>query len=326
MTPIICTGSDHKFAILLTELLRSIRGNAAANGIALGVLDLGLTSNSRRDVARYANHIVEPGWDIPIFKATDCADQSPWKGFRAMTARPYLPKYFPGYDVYVWIDADAWVQDWSAVEAFIAVAANGSMAIVPELHHTYAVMYDHGETRRWMHDNYVRFFGSEVAQSLWHFPILNSGVFSLRPDMPHWGHWAEDMTAAIARVADFTAEQTALNHAVYTRRLRFKPLPARFNWLVNKALPKFDPDKALFTEPSLPYEPLGIVHLSGTAKRTAHLLNFIRSRDRIRTSLRYRLGRRHILKSPRKTGSFIAGEPAAVSDSGSAGPTLLQPT
>ena len=35
----------------------------------------------------------------------------------------FFAQYFPGYDVYLWIDADAWVQDRQAVELFVQGAA-----------------------------------------------------------------------------------------------------------------------------------------------------------------------------------------------------------
>ncbi|MGH6976466.1 MAG: hypothetical protein ACREED_05505 [Stellaceae bacterium] len=31
-------------------------------------------------------------------------------------AFPFLRRYFPGYDVYLWLDGDTWVQDAEAIE------------------------------------------------------------------------------------------------------------------------------------------------------------------------------------------------------------------
>ncbi|MBM3600881.1 MAG: hypothetical protein FJX35_22005 [Alphaproteobacteria bacterium] len=287
MRAIICTGADHLFSGLLMELIGSIRDKPEGRSMPIGVLDLGLTLDQRTELERRVDHVTEPGWDIEVPSAAGPAR----KGYRAMTARPFLPRYFPGYEVYLWIDADAWVQDWAAVKFFTEGAADGALTIVPEIDRAYASLYDHGETRRWMYDNYVRFFSGAAARSLWQLPIMNSGAFALHHDAPHWQSWADDLRSALSRVADFTAEQTALNHAAYSRRLRVQMLPAIFNWLVNKALPKYDPATGFFTEPLLPHQPLGIVHLSGQAKRTAHTIDYTTGGGRITTGLHYRPNR-----------------------------------
>jgi hypothetical protein len=71
----------------------------------------------------------EPEWgfDFPG------REQKP--GFlRGLLARPFLREYFPEFEIYVWIDADAWLQDWYAVELFCEGACRRrGMAIVPEI-------------------------------------------------------------------------------------------------------------------------------------------------------------------------------------------------
>jgi len=54
-----------------------------------------------------------------------------------MTARPYLPKHFPGHAVYLWIDADAWVQDDTVLDIFVSGARRGMLAVVPEVDRGY---------------------------------------------------------------------------------------------------------------------------------------------------------------------------------------------
>jgi lipopolysaccharide biosynthesis glycosyltransferase len=31
---------------------------------------------------------------------------------KSQVSRAFLPKYFPNYEKYLWIDCDAWVNDW----------------------------------------------------------------------------------------------------------------------------------------------------------------------------------------------------------------------
>jgi hypothetical protein len=63
--------------------------------------------------------------------------------FRSEAFSPALTsrKYFPGYEVYFHIDADAWVQDWAAVELYIAGARKGVMAVSPEIDRSFISNY-----------------------------------------------------------------------------------------------------------------------------------------------------------------------------------------
>jgi hypothetical protein len=310
MKVLICSGSDSRFYDLLHEMIRSVRDKPDSQGIDLGVLDLGLTIEQKAYLAPLVQRVAEPGWDMEFPPVPGGSTHQAYRGFKAMTARPFLPRYFPGYDVYVWIDADAWVQDWQAVDCLIKAAASGEIAIVPEIERAYRQQYARSN-RRWMHDNYRRFFGDQAAQGLWHMPVLNSGIFALHRDAPHWQAWAEDFQAGLLRVGDLTIEQTALNYTVYGRRLPHHFLPARFNWLVNKALPKFDLGTGLFTEPLLPHLPLGIIHLSGEAKKSKHLIWTTDGSAQIGTKLRYSAARTRPDDQSTARPGLAAAAPAA---------------
>lgn len=288
MTVVVCAAADHRFFELLHLMVLSVRHKPEGRRVSLAILDLGLTPEQRTLLGPLVDRMVEPGWDMRFATSGNQSGREAWRGFKAMTARPFLPRHFPGYETYVWIDSDAWVQDWHAVDCLVRAAAGGAIAIVPEIDRSYRTEYDRGRNRRWMMHNYRRFFGKSAAEALWLMPVLNSGVFALRHDAVHWQAWAEDFQAGLLRETDLTVEQTALNHAIYTRGLPHHFLPSRFNWLVNKALPKYDPVTGQFTDPVPPHEPLGIVHLSGDAKKTKHLLRCIDRRGMFGTWLRYR--------------------------------------
>jgi lipopolysaccharide biosynthesis glycosyltransferase len=108
---IIVTAADSKFFELVQGTILSIREKPQGHSVDIGFLDVGCTPEQLQWIGQYVDHIVEPGWnyDIPDI------DRQP-KYLKALVSRPFLPEYFPGYEVYIWIDADAWVQDWSAIE------------------------------------------------------------------------------------------------------------------------------------------------------------------------------------------------------------------
>ena len=59
-------------------------------------------------------------------------------GYKALTARPFLPRYFsPASILYFWIDADCWVQQGDAIALFLAAARTGALAVAPEIHRSF---------------------------------------------------------------------------------------------------------------------------------------------------------------------------------------------
>ncbi|HEY0835726.1 MAG TPA: hypothetical protein VGE72_17620 [Azospirillum sp.] len=288
MKRIICTAAEGRFAPLAYDLLQSVRDKATAD-IAIGLLDVGLTAEQRDKLAPLADHVVAPGWDI--VSASPDRKPNPRTGFQAMTARPFLPRHFPGYDLYMWLDADTWVQRWEAVEVFFATARSGAIAIVPEIDRSYTSTYDRGSHRRWSHRSYERAYGVEAARLYGSHPTINAGAFALRGDSPTWGLWAQAFQEGIDRAPDFAIDQLSLNHVIYRGSARYAFLPSTANWLVNKALPKYDPATRTFTEPAPPFAPLGILHLSGDTKFETHAVGSIDGKGGIRTTLRYRRDR-----------------------------------
>ena len=51
-----------------------------------------------------------------------------------------MPKYFPGYKKYLWIDCDAWVQDWSSVELYFKACESGKLGITQTMGPGYRIM------------------------------------------------------------------------------------------------------------------------------------------------------------------------------------------
>jgi hypothetical protein len=56
---------------------------------------------------------------------------------------------------------------------------------------------------------------------------------------------------------------------VYDKGFACEPLPSRCNWPIHHATPAWDAERRLFVEPAMPYEPLGILHMTIYTKRLA---------------------------------------------------------
>jgi hypothetical protein len=138
-------------------------------------------------------------------------------GYKALTARPFLPRYFPGFDLYLWIDGDCWVQQGDALALFQRAARTGALAVAPEIHRSMR-HYRHawGEFSSINGAAYEACFDKETAERLIRYPLINAGVFALKADAPHWGGWADVMGEALQRSTSMT-DQVALNVLVYDK-------------------------------------------------------------------------------------------------------------
>jgi hypothetical protein len=271
VTATIVSASDAAYFDLLKGLVLSIRDKPQGAGVSISILDVGLNGEQRDWLADQGAVIVEPGWDFDMPPAMNTPGH-----FRALLARPFLPRYFPGHDIYLHIDSDAWVQDWSAIDAYLGAAADGKLAITPQVDRSYNTIYKRPRPYR-RTQNYRSFdwsYGWRIADRLGRNPILNCGVFALAADAPHWGLWETAIQKALDRrtlrsrkgwpnLYFKLIEQTAMNYVVFGDKAPSTFLPAWCNWFCALAAPRFDGNRRVLVEPHAPYQPIGVVHLAG---------------------------------------------------------------
>ena len=259
---IAITGGDAAYFDLMRDCIESLQATEPGRALALGVLDCGLTEEQRDWCRERGAVLVVPQWDFDFPGRDSLKD-----GYKALTARPFLPRYFPGFDLYLWIDGDCWVQQGDAVALFLAAARTGALAVAPEIHRSMR-HYRHA-WQEFSSINGAAFeacFDKETAERLIRYPLINAGVFALAADAPHWQGWARLLGEALQRSTNMT-DQVALNVLVYDRGFSCEPLPSRCNWPVHHATPARDAARGLFVEPAMPYEALGILHLTIYTKR-----------------------------------------------------------
>jgi hypothetical protein len=263
---ILISAADQAYWPLLSGLLHSIDKRRRAAGMAIGVLDLGLAAEPLDRLRRYGASVVRPDWDCDV--SAFAAKPQPF--YRAMTARPFLPRYFAGYDLYAWIDADCWVQDWSAVKLLCNAAADWGFAIVPEMDRSYTPLLHDGRTfADWARSCFVKCFGEAEGSRLAQYPLLNCGVLAATGESPLWALWAKCLAEVLARLKEpyFFAEQTALNACIRTSERAVALLPARCNWMCSRALPLVSADGKSLLDPYPPHEAIGVLHLAADTKR-----------------------------------------------------------
>ncbi len=224
------------------------------------MLDLGLSKDTIAWLKTYNGAFAVPGWDLPV--SPERMHASPH--LRALTARPFLPRYFPGYDLYIWMDPDTWIQRSDVFDWYITAAENGAMAITPQLDRAYR---QHPQLLAWRHARLETYYGKDVADLLAHNLYFNIGVFALRADAPHWQSWAESFAAGLnASDGTLVCDQSAINQALWQGNLPVYPLPAICNWICHMGVPIYDGTTGLLHEPFIPHAPLGIIHMTADTK------------------------------------------------------------
>ncbi len=233
-------------------MLDSLAACQGAPALDVGVLDLGLEEESRARFARRATLVVPP-WHYRPHPTFDKVMK-----WRSRSARPFLRELFPGYDVYVWLDADTFVQSPTGLEWLVRAATHAGTAVVPAVDRSYV---HHPKQVEWLRRRYEMAFGAQLAQQLMSAPYINAGVFAFAAGSPFWERWQARFQEALERwQGDFLSDQAVLNGALLLDRIAHARLPATCNWICHLALPRWLAAKRLFLEPSFPYAPLYIVH------------------------------------------------------------------
>jgi hypothetical protein len=181
-----------------------------------------------------------------------------------------LPEYFPGFKKYLWIDADAWVNDWAALELYFKGSDNQTLSISSSADRAY------GRVLRadWIFRNiaFIRSqnykhakssgFSNQISREVALMPHLNIGVFCLENNSPHWLVWQKNLRHALKKGRIFGSEQVAMNISIYHDNMKVEILPAYCNWYALDKL-KYDQINKTFVENYLPNHKIGIIHLAG---------------------------------------------------------------
>ncbi|NWG46598.1 MAG: hypothetical protein HXY25_08625 [Alphaproteobacteria bacterium] len=283
MKPVaIVSAANAVYFPLLEGLLDSVAANAAREDTALCVFDLGLTTAQREQLSARGVRLVEPGWDLSWPALAD----TPPNYKKYVTVAPFVPRHFPGHEIYVWLDADAWCQTARALDLLIRGARKGRLAVVPVLDRAYGVALSgatvrlfpdlpflKGRRRRlktWLFSMMRKYYDRGTANRLLFKPVLSAGIWALPAEAPHWAAWEASLRAARFRSGRDLSDQSPLNHAVYTNDLPVELLPAWCNWTCHMALPHWDGERGLFVEPYLPHEPISIIHMVGRTQEGEH--------------------------------------------------------
>ena len=258
--------ADSNYFPLLDELIDSIKQFEASKDTAICVLDAGLSEEQKNKLLSKVDEIKSAEWDIKV-------PESKIKGrewLKSQVSRAFLPKYFPNYEKYLWIDCDAWVNDWQTIELYFKACDDNKLGITqtigPGYKITSKVNWVFGKLAIIKSQNFKHAVKSKInldkARKLAFAPHINIGVFSLEKNSKSWEIWQNNLRETLKGGDIFGSEQLAMNISVYHDNIETEFLPLNCNWITSNLLPKFDDANNTFVEPYLPNYKIGIMHLA----------------------------------------------------------------
>jgi len=263
---VIVSLADSNYFELLNELIDSIIRFEKSKEVAICILDAGLTEDQKSILSKKVQEIKSAEWDIdvPAFKVLG----KEW--LKSQVSRAFLPKYFPNYEKYLWIDCDAWVNDWNSVELYFKACENGKLGITQTIGPGYKIIskvkWLFGKIAIIKSQNFKHAVKSKIgidkARKLAFAPHINIGVFSLEKNSLGWKLWQKNLEQTLKSGNIFGSEGLAINMSIYIDNLETEFLPLNCNWIASNLLPKFDEKKNIFVEPYLPNYKIGIMHLA----------------------------------------------------------------
>ena len=258
--------ADSNYFDLLNELVDSILKFSESKEVDICILDAGLSIEQKSILSKKVKEIKKAQWDIdvPGYKV----GEKEW--LKSQVSRAFLPNYFPGYKKYLWIDCDAWVNDWNCIELYFKACENEKLGITqtvgPGYKITSKVQWLFGKLALIKSQNFKHAIKSRIgydkARKLAFAPHINIGVFSLEKNSKGWQSWQNNLSKTLKAGNIFGSEGLAINMSVYIDDLETEFLPLNCNWIASNLLPKYDTKNETFVEPYLPNYKIGIMHLA----------------------------------------------------------------
>ncbi len=263
---VIVSLADSNYFNLLNELIDSIKHFDKKNTTAICILDAGLEKEQVNKLTSKVDEIKSAEWDIQVSSIKIKGKE--W--LKSQVSRAFLPKYFPNYNKYLWIDCDAWVNDWSSIELYFKACENGKLGITQTLGPGYRIMskvnWLFGKIAIIKSQNFKHAISSKIgiekARKLAFAPHVNIGVFSLEKNSNCWDVWQKNLETTLKSGKIFGSEGLAINMSIYIDNVETEFLPLNCNWIASNLLPKFDEKNHTFVEPYLPNNKIGIMHLA----------------------------------------------------------------
>jgi hypothetical protein len=180
--------------------------------------------------------------------------------------RPYLRELFPGFEIYMWVDADIRFVHHDAFDLYFHAARSpgNPVAICQESDGAYINVWSPDEAWGYHHMKNERLqavYGGEVYRRMQYFYNFNTGIWAVHRDSTFWGIFKDELRHGQEFGFSHLREQDAMNVALLKWGEQPAILPSTMNWLCGLSVPEHNLDTGRFVRPVLPHEPISVMHL-----------------------------------------------------------------
>lgn len=276
---VVTTAADSGYFDMFQGMVQSLRNFPSGKSLDIRAFDLGLKDDERAWLENEGVVFAKPQWHMGL---TD--GMMPYWHL-AEIVRPYVRDYFPGYDHYMWLDPDLWLQDGGVIDRLIEGSRDVGAAIAHEADKVYQFQAWHFG---WNLKHKILGMGPMHGLTLMIKPQLNCGVYCVAADALHWDAWAKRLKRAVDRTGRVAPHsQFTFNEIYYCDKLPMRILDSADNWICDRAPPVWDEERRLYCKPYAPYEPLSLLHLAGPAKSRSYTIKTTSGGERPAVSLKY---------------------------------------
>ena len=263
---VIVTGSDKNYYPFLKNLVESLFNSKSLEICDLCILDVEEKSNYLSELENKITRKKKANFNLKInFK-----DRQDW--FKLLTERPFMKDYFPGYEKYIWMDADTEVLNNDGINNILEACEDKELAIAPEVNESYVFKNNKFGIKKifksfykisgWSFKNYNKYFSGSIGEDLFFKPLFNNGVFCLRSNSKIWDLWKFEYQNALNKANTsygIKTDQLSLNKVIYENFEKISILDSTNNWLISRSEIIKKINNNYFT-PSFPNRKINVLH------------------------------------------------------------------
>lgn len=260
---LIVSASDQKYSELLIELYNSTH---LLDGYDFAVLDCGLNNETIQFFKEKNIEVAKSEWhvNIPSYKARGR------EYLKAQFSRFYLDEYFPGYENYIWMDSDTWINCKEIFNYYIIGAIQSGFSITPQIDRASSKII----SIKWFlnfpykinsinYKNISRSLNKALGRKYAGHYTINAGCFAYNHKFEGIKNIRKNLNIASKKGRVFGSDQVALALTMFEDKVPFELLPSYCNWMCEHHLPKFCTNSNKFVEPFIPNTNIGVMHLAG---------------------------------------------------------------
>lgn len=275
----IVTGSDKKYFPFLKNLIHSLDSTNTLDLCDLCILDVENESEYLDSLQKKIKKRKKIDFSLNIlFKKKE-------NWFKLLTERPFIKDYFPGYENYIWLDADTEVLNIEGIKNIISACKNKDLAIAPEVNESYVfkntrfgikkIFRSFYKISGWSFKNYNKYFSDQLGNDLFFKPLFNNGVFCLKSDSEIWDLWKKDYQNALDKAKSpygIKTDQLSLNKVIYENFQKISILDSTNNWIIDKS-EIIEKKGNCFLTPSFPKREINILHYTNFKSKDDFIVN-----------------------------------------------------